>query len=144
MAQVDTGQQAGCQARASGRVRMKAETLELIRKRQIGDADVIELARLAGIMAAKRVDQLFPLCQPVPLDAVQVAFDLSSTDTIALEAIARATAESCVDMAALVAVSTAALAIYDLCQKVDGSIAVEQLRLEEKSGGPGGHFVRPR
>ena len=130
-------------ARASGRVRLQAETLRLICDRELAKGDVIEVARLAGIMAAKRTAELIPLCHPLPLDAVTVSFDFPDAETIAIEAEARATARTGVEMEALVAVSTAALTIYDMCKSVDRAMVVEQVRLEEKSGGRSGHFVRP-
>ena len=129
-------------ARASGRVRLQAETVRLIRDRELAKGDVIEVARLAGIMAAKRTAELIPLCHPLPLDGVKVAFDFPDEETIAIEAEAQATARTGVEMEALVAVSTAALTIYDMCKSVDRGMVVEQVRLEEKSGGRSGHFVR--
>ena len=130
-------------ARASGRVRLQAETLRLICDRELAKGDVIEVARLAGIMAAKRTAELIPLCHPLPLDAVTVSFDFPDAETIAIEAEARATARTGVEMEALVAVSTAALTIYDMCKSVDRAMVIEQVQLEEKSGGRSGHFVRP-
>ena len=129
-------------ARASARVRLRAETGELIRDRKVAKGDVFEVARLAGIMAAKRTSELIPLCHPLPLDAVTLAFEFLDSTTIALEATARATARTGVEMEAFVAVGTAALTIYDMCKSVDREIVVEQIRLEEKSGGKSGHFVR--
>jgi cyclic pyranopterin phosphate synthase len=130
-------------ARASGRVRMRAETQQLIRDKAVGKGDVLEVARLAGIMAAKQTSQLIPLCHPLPLDAVSVAFDFPDAATVAIEAEARATARTGVEMEALVAASIAALTIYDMCKSVDREMVVQQVRLEEKSGGRSGHFVRP-
>ena len=130
-------------ARASGRVRMRAETQQLIRDKAVGKGDVLEVARLAGIMAAKQTAQLIPLCHPLPLDAVSVAFDFPDRDTVAIEVEARATARTGVEMEALVAASVAALTIYDMCKSVDREMVVQQVRLEEKSGGRSGHFVRP-
>ncbi len=129
-------------ARASGRVRLQAETVRLIRNRELAKGDVIEVARLAGIMAAKRTAELIPLCHPLPLDGVKVAFDFPDEETITIEAEAQATARTGVEMEALMAVSTAALTIYDMCKSVDRAMVVEQVRLEEKSGGRSGHFVR--
>jgi len=129
-------------ARASGRVRMQAATLCLLRNRQLAKGDVLEVARLAGILAAKRTGELIPLCHVLPLDAVSVRFEFPDAATIAIEAEARATARTGVEMEALVAVSTAALTIYDMCKSVDRGMVVEQLRLEEKSGGQSGHFIR--
>ena len=130
-------------ARASGRVRMRAETQQLIRDKAVSKGDVLEVARLAGIMAAKQTAQLIPLCHPLPLDSVSVAFDFPDPVTVAIEAEARATARTGVEMEALVAASVAALTIYDMCKSVDREMVVQQVRLEEKSGGRSGHFVRP-
>jgi len=130
-------------ARASGRVRLRAETAELIRNRKLAKGDVVEVARLAAILAAKRTAELIPLCHPLPLDAVEVAFSFLDATTLAIEVEARACARTGVEMEALVAVSAAALTIYDMCKSVDRAMVIEQIRLEEKSGGKSGHFVRP-
>ena len=129
-------------ARASGRVRLRPETLALIRDRKLSKGDVIEVARLAGIMAAKRTAELIPLCHPLPLDAITLSFDFPDTETIAIEAVARVTARTGVEMEAMVAVGTAALTVYDMCKSVDRAVVIEAIRLEEKSGGKSGHFIR--
>ena len=129
-------------ARASGRVRMQPETLQLVRQGQLAKGDVLGVARLAGIMAAKQTAGLIPLCHAVPLDAVQVGFGFVDASTLLVEAEARATARTGVEMEALVAVSVAALAVYDMCKSVDRGMVVESVRLEEKSGGRSGDFVR--
>lgn len=130
------------QAKASSRVRMRPETVALIRDRQVAKGDVLEVARLAGIMAAKRTAELVPLCHPVATDSVVVSFDFTDDETLAVETEVRATARTGVEMEALVAASVAALTIYDMCKSVDRGMVVEQVRLEEKSGGRSGHFVR--
>jgi cyclic pyranopterin phosphate synthase len=129
-------------ARASGRVRMAPTTLDLIRDRQVAKGDVLEVARLAGIMAAKQTANLIPLCHPLPLDSVTLNF--AFVDDAAIEATAqtKVTARTGVEMEALTAVSVALLTIYDMCKSVDREIVIEQIRLEEKSGGRSGHFVR--
>jgi len=129
-------------ARASGLVRMLPETQRLVRQRGSSKGDVLEVARLAGIMAAKRTAELIPLCHDVPLDRVSLEFEFPDAATVAIEAEARATARTGVEMEALVAVSTAALTIYDMCKSVDRAMVIERVRLEEKSGGNSGHFVR--
>lgn len=129
-------------ARASGLVRMRAETVRLIRDGRVAKGDVLEVARLAGIMAAKRTAELVPLCHPLAMDTVSVSFAFPDAETVAVESEARATARTGVEMEALVAVSVAALTIYDMCKSVDRSMLVQQIRLEEKSGGRSGHFVR--
>lgn len=129
-------------ARASGRVRLRAETVALVRRRELAKGDVLEVARLAAMMAAKRTAELIPLCHAVSLDAVEVSFDFPEPTVIAIQAEAHATARTGVEMEALVAVSTAALTIYDMCKSVDRAMVIEQIRLEEKSGGRSGHFAR--
>jgi cyclic pyranopterin phosphate synthase len=129
-------------ARASGVVRMAAETLKLIRDRRLAKGDVLEVARLAGIMAAKQTGNLIPLCHPLPLDAAEVNFSFPDETTVAIEAVARITARTGVEMEALTAVSVAALTIYDMCKAVDRSMVVERIQLEEKLGGRSGHYQR--
>lgn len=129
-------------ARASGRVAMQAETLALIRNRGLAKGDVLEVARLAGIMAAKQTPQLIPLCHLLPLEAVELAFSFPDDVSVAIDATVRVTAKTGVEMEALVAVSVAALTIYDMCKAVDRSMTIGDIRLEEKSGGRSGHFRR--
>jgi cyclic pyranopterin phosphate synthase len=129
-------------ATASGRVRMKPETLALVRDRKSTKGDVLEVARLAGIMAAKQTSALIPLCHQVPLDAVEVRFDFPDAQHVAIVATAAATARTGVEMEALVAVSVAALTVYDMCKSVDRAMTIEHIQLEEKSGGRSGHFQR--
>jgi cyclic pyranopterin monophosphate synthase len=129
-------------ARASGRVVMQPATLARIQQRGFEKGDVLEVARLAGVMAAKRTGELIPLCHPLALDAVTVSFTFPDDRTIAIEAVARVTAKTGVEMEALTAVSVAALTIYDMCKAIDRGMVIEQIRLEEKEGGRSGHFVR--
>ena len=131
-------------ARASGRVRMLPETLRLVRDRQVSKGDVLEVARLAGIMAAKRTGDLIPLCHSLCLDAVEVSFDFPAQDTLSIASQVRLSAKTGVEMEALVAVSAAALTVYDMCKAVDRGMVIENVQLEEKSGGRSGHFVRNR
>ena len=129
-------------ARASGIVRMAPATLALICDRKLAKGDVLETARLAGIMASKRTADLIPLCHPLPLDAVSLSFDFPDASSVKIEATVRVTSKTGVEMEALVAVSAAALTIYDMCKAVDREMTIEQVRLEEKSGGRSGNFVR--
>ena len=129
-------------ARASGRVRMSADTLQMVSHGTPAKGNVLEVARLAGILAAKRTAELIPLCHLLPLDVVAVSFRFPDATTVEIEAEARATARTGVEMEAMVAVSVAALTIYDMCKAVDRGMTIEQVRLEEKSGGRSGHFVR--
>lgn len=130
-------------ARASGQVIMQPATLQLIRDRGHAKGDVLEVARLAGIMAAKRTGDLIPLCHPLPLESVQINYSFPNETTVAIEATAVITAKTGVEMEALTAVSVAALTIYDMCKAVDKGMVITQICLEEKTGGKSGHYVRP-
>ncbi len=129
-------------ARASGRVRMLPATLTLIRERALAKGDVLEVARLAGIMAAKRTGDLIPLCHPLPITAAQVDFRFEGDATLLIEATVNVFGRTGVEMEALTAVSVAALTVYDMVKAVDRALTIEQIRLEEKSGGKSGHFTR--
>ena len=130
-------------ARASGRIRMEASTLATILDRRIAKGDVLEVARLAGIMAAKRTGDLIPLCHPLGLDSVSVRFEPECPTTLRIEATAACEGRTGVEMEALTAVGVAALTVYDMCKAIDRAMVIERIRLEEKSGGRGGHFIRP-
>src|SRR5438874_2163137 len=125
-------------ARASGRVVMQPATLARIQQRGFAKGDVLEVARLAGIMAAKRTGELIPLCHPLPLDAVSIGFSFPDDHTVAIEADVRVTAKTGVEMEALTAVSVTALTIYDMCKAIDRGIVIERIQLDAKSGGKSG------
>ena len=129
-------------ARASARVRMRPETAALVRDRGLAKGDVLEVARLAGIMAAKRTGELIPLCHPLPLTGVTVDFAWDEEGLLRIEATARVVARTGVEMEALTAASVAALTVYDMCKSADREMTVERVRLEEKRGGKSGTFVR--
>jgi cyclic pyranopterin phosphate synthase len=129
-------------ARASGLVRMEPATLALIRDRRLAKGDVFEVARLAGILAAKRTGDLIPLCHPLGLDAVELAFTTVDPGTLRIEATVTVEARTGVEMEALTAVSVAALTVYDMCKAVDRRIVIDQVRLDEKTGGRSGRFRR--
>ncbi|HEX4591316.1 MAG TPA: cyclic pyranopterin monophosphate synthase MoaC [Gemmataceae bacterium] len=129
-------------ARASGRVRMKPETSALIRNKALAKGDVLEVARLAGIMAAKRTGDLIPLCHPLAISGVTIDFAWPAADILEIQAIVRIVGRTGVEMEALTAVSLAALTIYDMCKSVDRSMTIETVRLEEKTGGKSGSFRR--
>jgi cyclic pyranopterin phosphate synthase len=141
---VDVGQKPETvrEARASGQVRLQAETLRLIRDRQMAKGDVLEVARLAGIMAAKRTSELIPLCHPLPIESVAVSFSFPDEATVKIEATTRITGKTGVEMEALTAVTVAALTIYDMCKSVDRGMRITDIQLEEKSGGKSGHYRR--
>ena len=129
-------------ARASGCVQMLPATLERIKQRGLAKGDVLEVARLAAIMAAKRTSDLIPLCHPLPLDAVSVEFSFPDDRSVAVVAEVRVRARTGVEMEALVAVSAATLTIYDMCKAIDRGMVIEHIQLDEKSGGKSGHFQR--
>jgi cyclic pyranopterin phosphate synthase len=129
-------------ARASGLVRMAPATLSLIRDRGLAKGDVFEVARLAGILAAKRTGDLIPLCHPLGLDAVELTFLPVDPGTLRIEATVKVLARTGVEMEALTAVSVAALTVYDMCKAVDRLMVIDQVRLEEKAGGRSGTFRR--
>jgi cyclic pyranopterin phosphate synthase len=130
------------EAKASGLVRMAPATGSLIRDRALAKGDVLEVARLAGIMAAKRTGELIPLCHPLPLTGVRLDFRFEADDLLRIEAVVRIFGRTGVEMEALTAVSIAALTVYDMCKSVDRTMAVERIRLEEKTGGKSGTFRR--
>ena len=130
------------EARASGLVRMAPATAALIRDRGLAKGDVLEVARLAGIMAAKRTGELIPLCHPLPLTGVRVEFAFEGDAALRVEATVRLVGRTGVEMEALTAVSVAALTVYDMCKAVDKGMTIERVRLEEKSGGRSGTFRR--
>src|SRR5262245_53986340 len=141
---VDTSDKAETlrQARASGLVRMAPATAALIRDKGLAKGDVLEVARLAGIMAAKRTGELIPLCHPLPIAGATVEFAFEGDDVLRIDATVRIVARTGVEMEALTAVSVAALTVYDMCKAVDRTMTVERVRLEEKSGGRSGTFQR--
>ena len=129
-------------ARASGRVRMQPETMRRIREGDTAKGDVLQIARLAGIMGAKQTAQLIPLCHPLGLDSVAVGFDTDEEDVINIQCEVAVNGRTGVEMEALTAVSMAALTIYDMCKSMDREMVVERIQLEEKRGGRSGHFRR--
>ena len=129
------------EATARGRVALLPETLRLIVDGQLPKGDVLAVARIAGIMAAKRTPELIPLCHPLPLSAVEVSLTPDhDAHSIEVEATVRTTAPTGVEMEALTAVSVAALTVYDMCKAVQRTIRIEAVRLVAKSGGSSGDF----
>src|SRR5438067_12471613 len=139
---VDVGEKAETHrtARASALVRMSPATLALIRDRKLSKGDVLEVARLAGIMAAKKTAELIPLCHPLPLTSVTLDFAYDGEDALRVEATAKVFGRTGVEMEALTAVSVAALTVYGMCKAVDRAMTLERVRLEEKDGGKSGHW----
>ena len=141
---VDVGPKAESErvAVARGAVRMRPETLKLVREDALEKGDVLGVARLAGIMGAKSTPQLIPLCHPLPIDHVSVEFRLDGRQNLVeIEATATAMAKTGVEMEALTAVAVAALTIYDMCKSVDRGMRIEDVRLVRKSGGKSGDIV---
>jgi cyclic pyranopterin phosphate synthase len=128
------------QAVASGRVRMKPATLEKTKKSVLVKGDALALARVAGIMAAKKTASLIPLCHNILISGVSLDFDFVSEDTIEIKAAVSSSGQTGVEMEALVAVSVAALTIYDMAKAVDRGITIEAVRLESKTGGKSGTY----
>ena len=130
-------------ARASGSIRMQAQTLAMILEGGHKKGDVLGVARIAGIMGAKRTSDLVPLCHPLPLTNVSIDFTPDThLQTIRAEATAKTRGQTGVEMEALCAVQVALLTIYDMCKAVDRGMVIEHVRLEEKSGGKSGHWRR--
>ncbi len=129
-------------ARATAAVEMEPATLRLILDQETEKGNVIEVARLAGIMAAKRTADLIPLCHAICLDSVTVEIEPAGDTALSVESVVRTTGKTGVEMEALTAVSVAALTIYDMCKAVDRGMVIGPVRLEEKSGGRSGHYRR--
>ncbi|QDT52881.1 Cyclic pyranopterin monophosphate synthase accessory protein [Caulifigura coniformis] len=130
-------------ALAEAVVEMQPATLELIRDRKHAKGDVFEVARLAGIQAAKMTSQLIPLCHVLPLDGAAVRFEVLDATRLRIETEVKVTAKTGVEMEALTAASVAALTVYDMCKAVDREMTIASVRLLEKEGGRSGHFIRP-
>jgi cyclic pyranopterin monophosphate synthase len=126
---------------ASGAVLASAEVLEAIASHSVKKGPVLDTARLAGIMAAKRTSELIPLCHPLPLDVVDLDCEVLD-DRVQITATARTTGRTGVEMEALTAVSVAALTVYDMCKALDRTMVITDVRLEEKSGGRSGSYRR--
>lgn len=126
---------------AGGAVYMQPETLRLIREGAIKKGDVLTIARIAGIMAAKRTSELIPLCHPIPLTHIDVSIHLDDAASAArITATARTIGKTGVEMEALTAVSAAALTIYDMAKAVDRAMRLSDIRLLEKQGGQHGDY----
>src|SRR3954466_2723412 len=148
---VDVGEKAVTARRAvaEGFVLLLPETLRAIAEERVPKGEVLGVARVAGIMAAKRAGDLIPLCHPLPVESVEVDFDLPTFEPadgeervrLRVKAVATVTGKTGVEMEALTAVGVAALTIYDMCKAIDRGMVVEGVRLLEKSGGRSGDYV---
>jgi cyclic pyranopterin monophosphate synthase len=134
----------GRMARACGQVRMKPATLKLIAKNLIAKGDVLNVARIAGIQAAKRTHELIPLCHPIALTHIDVECKLDrKKSTVGVTSTVRCADRTGAEMEALTAVAAACLTIYDMAKAVDRGMVISDIRLMEKQGGKSGHYVRP-
>jgi cyclic pyranopterin phosphate synthase len=143
---VDIGMKADSQRKAvvRGKIRMQPETLQLVVDSGVKKGDVLGVARLAAILAAKRTSELIPLCHPLRLTSITLDFTPDSDKSeILIQATVNATDRTGVEMEALHAVSTAALTIYDMCKSYDRGMIIDDIRLVEKSGGKSGHYRDP-
>ena len=140
---VDVGAKAETErvARAAGRIRMLPATLDLIVAGDAKKGDVLGIARVAAIQAAKRTGELIPLCHPIPLTRVAVEFRVDvAASAVDCEAVAQTVGRTGVEMEAMTATTVALLTIYDMCKAVDRGMVIEEVRLLEKSGGESGHW----
>jgi cyclic pyranopterin phosphate synthase len=129
------------EAIASGAITMKPDTFRMIMDKEIVKGDVLGVAKIAGIMGAKRTSDLIPMCHPLEITHVEVLFHPREEEsTIGIESRVRVKGRTGVEMEALVAVSTAALTIYDMCKAVDRGMVISQVKLAKKSGGKSGTY----
>lgn len=126
-----------------GLVKMKAETLEKILNKEIAKGDVFQVARLAGIMAAKMTPHLIPLCHPLPITSVEIDFEPDKENSqVKIKTTVKTTAQTGVEMEAMVATSLASLTLYDMCKAVDKEMVIGDIKLVYKTGGKSGEFIR--
>ncbi|MEA3467167.1 MAG: cyclic pyranopterin monophosphate synthase MoaC [Thermodesulfobacteriota bacterium] len=131
-------------ATASGRITLSREAYDLVKSGSMAKGDVLGVARIAGIMAAKKVDSLIPLCHPLAVTKINIEFSyLDELKQIHIEATVGITGKTGVEMEALTAVSVTALTIYDMCKGVDKAIVINDICLKKKTGGKSGTFIRP-
>lgn len=128
-------------AKAAGRVWMNPETLEKVRQGSMAKGDVLAVAQVTGIMAAKRTWELIPMCHPLPLTSINITFAFQE-NALDIQAQVKCSGETGVEMEALTAVSAAALTVYDMCKAVQRDMVIDQIRLLEKTGGKSGVFRR--
>ncbi|MBI4181190.1 MAG: cyclic pyranopterin monophosphate synthase MoaC [Chloroflexi bacterium] len=132
------------EAVARGKVIMKPTTLEQIRANSLKKGDVLAVARVAGIMAAKKTPELIPLCHPILTNEIAIDFDLSENDAIGITATVKCLGKTGAEMEALVATSVAALTIYDMGKSVDRGMTITEIYLESKRGGKSGVYKREK
>ena len=128
---------------AGGRIHMNPETFELIQHQKVKKGNVLETARIAGVMAAKKTSELIPMCHPLNITHIQVDFSPDAPEScIRIAATVRAIDQTGVEMEAITAVSVAALTIYDMCKSSDKEMTISKIQLLEKSGGKSGTYIR--
>jgi cyclic pyranopterin phosphate synthase len=128
---------------AGGMISMNSETFDLIKNQKVKKGNVLETARIAGIMAAKKTAELIPMCHPLNITHIQVDFSPdAAASCIGIEAAVRAIDQTGVEMEAITAVSVAALTIYDMCKSSDKEMTISKIQLLKKSGGKSGTYVR--
>ena len=127
---------------AHASVTMNAKTFRLIMDKGVAKGDVLEVARVAGIMAAKKTSELIPMCHPLNINSVKIDYSDNNKDSIEITSEVKITAKTGVEMEALTAVSVCALTIYDMCKSADKSMLISNIFLARKTGGKSGTFVR--
>jgi cyclic pyranopterin phosphate synthase len=143
MVDVSGKEETAREAVAGGRVTMLPETLKLILDRKVAKGDVFGVARVAGIMAAKKTAEFIPLCHPLNLASADISFEPDEkTSSVNILAVVRTTGQTGVEMEALTAVAAAGLTIYDMCKAVDRAVTITDIRLMKKKGGKSGTFER--
>jgi cyclic pyranopterin phosphate synthase len=130
------------EAVAKGSVMMQPATLEQVNNASMKKGDVLAVARVAGIMAAKKVPDFIPLCHMIPIDSITIDFDLTKADCIGITSTVKSTGRTGVEMEALTAVTVAALTIYDMCKAVEKGMTITNIYLETKTGGKSGVYHR--
>ena len=129
---------------AEGEIIMQPSTIKMIKDKEISKGDVLAVAQIAGIMAAKKTSQIIPMCHPLILTNVDLNFTINENENkIIIQSKVKTIGKTGVEMEALTAVAAASLTIYDMCKAIDRGMAVESIYLLEKSGGKSGHFSRP-
>ncbi len=130
-------------ARAQAEIGLGCKAFNLLIEGQVAKGDVLAVARVAGIMAAKRVDELIPLCHPLPIQSVEIYFTPDHENcSLIIESVVKLTGVTGVEMEALTAVSVAALTVYDMCKAVEKGITIKHVKLLKKSGGKSGTWIR--
>ena len=129
------------EAVVEGRVYLKLEVIRMIKDKKIPKGDVLEAARLAGILAAKRTPELIPLCHPIPIEYADIVFGVEKKE-IKIKTTIKGKAKTGMEMEAMTATTVAALTIYDLCKPFDKEIEISDIRLIKKTGGKSGTYVR--